>query len=233
MIETYYASFLKMVSEGNKGLAILVDPDKFELSTINLFLKHIPKETNCLFVGGSTVTDGITEGLIEEFKKFTSLPIVIFPGDYSQVSKSADAILFLSLLSGRNPEYLVGQQVKAARTLRDMDLEIISTGYILIDGGNESAVERITGTRPMSQNDVQLIVDTAKAGEFLGAKCIYLETGSGAITAVSTKIISEVKNDITIPLIVGGGIRTEDQKLAAYTAGADMVVMGTVFEKKL
>ncbi len=226
----FYKSFLKSVAEKEKQLAILIDPDKFNISETNLFLKKIPPETTHLFVGGSTVTNGETEKTVKVLKAETKLPIFLFPGDHSQITPLADALLFLTLLSGRNAEYLVGQQVKSISQLRDSSLEIIPTGYILIDGGNNSAVSKVTQTEPLLQENLELIVNTALAGQFMGAKLIYLEAGSGAKFPIKPKIISEVKKTIKIPLIVGGGIKTESQKEIAYNAGADMVVMGTAFE---
>ncbi|MBK5212627.1 MAG: geranylgeranylglyceryl/heptaprenylglyceryl phosphate synthase [Flavobacteriaceae bacterium] len=226
----FYKSFLKSVAEKEKQLAILIDPDKFNISETNLFLKKIPKETTHLFVGGSTVANGKTEVTLKALKVKTKLPIFLFPGDHSHITPFADALLFLTLLSGRNAEYLVGQQVKSISKLRDSSLEIIPTGYILIDGGNDSAVSKVTQTEPLPQENLELIVNTALAGQFMGAKLIYLEAGSGAKFPIKPEIISEVKKVIKIPLIVGGGIKTETQKQAAYNAGADMVVMGTAFE---
>jgi len=233
MSTMYYQSILNSVSEKEKLLAILIDPDCFNNNEVELFLKRIPKETTHLFVGGSTVVNGATETTVEALKMKSSLPVFLFPGDYSQITNKADALLFLSLLSGRNPEYLIGQQVKAVSKLKATNLEIIWTGYILIDSENFSAVERVSGTKPMSQNDMEAIVNTTLAGEYLGAKLIYLEAGSGAKKTVSTSIIKAVKEAISIPLIVGGGIRTETQKQEAYLAGADLVVMGTAFEGKI
>lgn len=230
MSTMYYQSILNSISEKEKLLAILIDPDCFNNDEVQLFLKQIPKETTHLFVGGSTVVNTATEATVEALKKKSSLPVFLFPGDYSQITNKADALLFLSLFSGRNPEYLIGQQVKAVSELKKSSLEVISTGYILIDGGNISAVERVSGTKPMSQNDIEAIVNTALAGEYLGAKLIYLEAGSGAKNAVSTSIIKAVKEAISIPLIVGGGIKTAAQKQEAYNAGADLIVMGTAFE---
>jgi len=181
-------------------------------------------------VGGSTVENGETETTVTSLKKDSSLPIILFPGNESQITNKADALLFLSLISGRNPKYLIGQQVKAVSKLRRNHLEVIPTGYILIDGGIQSTVEKVSETSPISQNNIQAIVDTAKAGEYLGKKLIYLEAGSGAKFPVNTNVISAVKKEIQIPLLVGGGIRTENQKREAYKAGADMVVMGTFFE---
>lgn len=226
-----YESFTEATLLGKKLLAILIDPDKFELEQTASFLRKLPTDTSHIFVGGSTVSAGATETLVNTIKLYTSRPVLVFPGDFTQITDAADGLLFLSLLSGRNPEYLIGQQVKAIAHLRTSALEVIATGYILIDGGKESAVAQVTGTSPMSQENIQLIVDTAKAGVLMGAKLIYLEAGSGAAIPVSTTIISEVKKEIEVPLIVGGGIRSEAQKQAAYKAGANMVVMGTVFEK--
>ncbi len=217
--------------QNKKLLAILLDPEKFDLSDTPRFLRNLPKEVSHLFVGGSTVPKGMTDALVRELKLYTAKPIILFPGDYKQLTPIADGVLFLSLLSGDNPDYLIGQQRKSVRFFRENPIEVIPTGYLLIDGGNSSAVSRVTHTNPLRQSDLQIIVDTAKAGELMGAKLIYLEAGSGALNPVAPVVISAVKKDITIPLIVGGGIRTEEQKHLAYEAGADLIVMGTAFEK--
>ncbi|MDT0556431.1 geranylgeranylglyceryl/heptaprenylglyceryl phosphate synthase [Patiriisocius hiemis] len=222
-----------IVTSEKKLLAILIDPDKFYEENVSHFLSRIPVQTTHIFVGGSTVANNKTEVTVKALKKETNLPVFLFPGNYEQITNTADAILFLSLLSGRNPEYLIGQQVKAVRMLKESTLEVIPTGYILIDGDNESAVARVSQTQPMPQDNIEAIVNTALAGEYLGAKLIYLEAGSGAKIPVNTSIIEAVKKEITLPLIVGGGIRTNERKEAAYIAGADMVVMGTVFEEEL
>ena len=231
MNQFHYQNILSDISEGKKSLAILIDPDKFSTFDTASFLQQLPTETTHLFVGGSTDANGHTEATVKALKNHSQLPVILFPGDHTQITKFADAILFLSLLSGRNPEYLVGQQLKAVEKLKASKLEVIPTGYILVDGGTESAVARVSNTKPLSQGAVSTIVHTAIAGEFMGAKLIYLEAGSGAINPVRPEIISEVKKAINIPLIVGGGIKTEAQKQAAYIAGADLIVMGTVFEK--
>jgi phosphoglycerol geranylgeranyltransferase len=227
-----YWEFLEATKHSRKLLAILIDPEEFNPETASEFLKHIPQETTHIFVGGSTVANGATETVVTALKLQISKPIILFPGDVSQITPRADGILFLSLLSGNNPEYLIGQHIKAVPKLRDVNLTVIPTAYLLIDGGNSTAVEKVTNTRPMLQSNVRAIVDTAKAGELLGMKLLYLEAGSGAKVPVSETIIQAVTNEIDIPLIVGGGIRTEQQKQAAYKAGATMVVMGTVFEKR-
>ncbi len=236
-VANHYQTLLKKIADNEKALAILIDPDKFNCSQTNAFIKKIPNETTHLFVGGSTDINGNTEKTVLELKKFSALPIFLFPGDVNQIVPQADALLFLSLLSGRNAEYLIGQQVKAIEELKKISLEVISTGYILIDGGTESSVARVSNTKPISQNDIETIVNTALAGQYLGAKLIYLEAGSGAKTPVNPEIISEVKKAINsqlthgeVPLVVGGGIKTEVQMKSAYDAGADMVVMGTAFE---
>lgn len=228
----YYESILKLISEKEKGLAVLIDPDKFDVSQTSVFLKQIPKQTTHLFVGGSTAGFDDTKATVKAVKAHSNLPIFLFPGDYCQITTEADALLFLSLLSGRNAEYLVGQQVKSISKLRTSNLEIISTGYILLDGGNQSAVARVSKTMPISQDDIETIIHTALAGQYMGAKLIYLEAGSGAAFPVKPFVIKAVKRVLSIPLIVGGGIRNVIQKQVAYEAGADLVVMGSVFEDK-
>ncbi|MBE7640780.1 geranylgeranylglyceryl/heptaprenylglyceryl phosphate synthase [Salegentibacter sp. BLCTC] len=227
----FYAEISRASTKGEKLLAILIDPDKFKGPEAEAYLKRIPKETSHIFVGGSSVAKCKTEKTVNSIKKHTNLPVILFPGDYSQITETADALLFLSLLSGRNPEYLIEQQIKSVENLRNSSLQIIPTAYILIDGGRECAVQRISKTKPIPQFQVETIVDTALAGEFSGKKLIYLEAGSGADFPVSEEIISEVKKAISIPLIVGGGIRSRVQQNSAYKAGADMIVMGTQFEK--
>lgn len=225
-------SFIKDFKTNGNLLAVLIDPDKFNVHKINVFFNKLPEEVTHLFIGGSTVENEITNQIVLELKKHTRLPLILFPGDICQISNEADGLLFLTLLSGRNPEYLIGQQIKSVPILRKSSIEIISTGYILIDGGTVSSVERVTNTAPIPQDHVQEIVDTAKAGELLGNKLLYLEAGSGAKTPVHQNIIKAVKKEVAIPIIVGGGIRTDEQKKEAYLAGATMVVMGTAFEEK-
>lgn len=221
----------KAVASEKKLLTVLIDPDKFDIPKAKKFLQTLPEQTDFLFVGGSSVEDGRTDSAIKALKAGTEMPVVLFPGDYSQISDRADGILFLSLISGRNPEYLINQQVKASGILRKSSLEIISTGYILIDGGKESTVEQVSGTKALSQDEVETIVHTALAGEYSGQKVIYLEAGSGAVFPVGKKIISEVKKAVSVPVVVGGGIRSLQQLEDAYSSGADIVVIGTAFEE--
>ncbi len=228
---TLYENLSLLKDLNQKQLTVLIDPDKFNESHAEEFFKNLPEDITHIFVGGSTVEAKKTDITVRAIKSFSDLPIIIFPGDYTQITEKADGILFLSLLSGRNPEYLIEQQVKSVDRLKNSTLEIIPTGYILIDGGNESAIQRISNTKPMLQHDVEAIVNTALAGQFSGKQLIYLEAGSGAINHVSLEIIREVKRALSIPLIVGGGIKTSTQLKSIYNAGADMAVIGTAFEK--
>jgi len=215
---------------GKKQLAVLIDPDKFLESEAESFLSGLPEETTHVFVGGSRVALNKTERSVRAIKLYSDLPVVLFPGDHTQITEQADALLFLSLISGRNPEYLIEQQIKSVEKLRNSTLEIIPTGYILIDGGKTCAVHQVSNTKPISQSEIETIVNTALAGQYSGKKLIYLEAGSGAQISVSEEIISAVKEAIKIPLIVGGGIRSKQQLKRSYEAGADMVVIGTAFE---
>ena len=228
-------NFIKEASKnGEKLLAILLDPDKTSLEEIPLISKRIEKiKANFIFVGGSFVENGVTSIFVKTLKQHTKIPVILFPGDYSQVTNYADGLLFLSLLSGRNPEYLIEQQIKAVPFLKNSTLEIIPTGYILIDGGTNSSVLKVSKTTPIPQENVELAIATAAAGMYKGKQLIYLEAGSGAKTVVNSQIISEVKQNISIPIIVGGGIRSKEQLNNAYRAGADLVVIGTAFEENI
>jgi len=229
-----YQDILKAKANNNKLLAILLDPDKLSVSNIaQLCSKINSSPATHIFVGGSIVANGETELLVIKLREYLSLPIILFPGNVNQVTNAADGILLLSLLSGRNPEYLIEQHVKAAPLLQKSDLEIIPTGYILINGGVETAVQMVSNTLPIPQNDVDLTVHTALAGQYTGKQLIYLEAGSGATESVEIKTISSVSSAIDIPLIVGGGIRSKQKIEAAYKAGANLVVIGTAFENDI
>lgn len=238
-MNTIYDNILKSISKGEKLLAVLIDPDKMQLENIAAFIKKVNASlATHIFVGGSVVKDNQTDILISEIKKYTILPVIIFPGDITQISPQADALLFLSLISGRNPDYLIGKHIEAVSVLRETELEVIPTAYILIEnlpagrhGGKKTSVQRVTETIPLKRNNIPLIRDTAKAGELLGMKLIYLEAGSGATHSIDSEIIEVVKKDVNVPLIVGGGIRSLEQLDAAYTSGADIVVIGTAFEE--
>ena len=231
-MNSIYQNIIASKAKNKKLLAVLIDPDKMKLANVASFISKVNLSiATHIFVGGSEVDAGLTETIVIEIKKHTNLPIVLFPGDVIQITDKADGILFLSLISGRNPDYLIGKHVEAVSKLKDSNLEIISTGYLLIQNGKETSVERVSNTKPIERDQVQQIVDTAKAGELLGMKLIYIEAGSGATHAIEPHLISEVKQELSIPLIVGGGIRTKTEIELAYKAGADLIVIGTAFEK--
>lgn len=229
-----YQEILKAQHQKQKLLAILLDPDKLTVESItNLISKINQSPATHILVGGSSFEGNHLEELILLLKQNSHLPILLFPGNSTQISSAADGILFLQLLSGRNSEYLVEQQIKAVPVLEKTNLEIISTGYILIESGSETAVERVSQTKPLDRNNFDYVAQTAKAGEFIGNKLIYLEAGSGAQKAVPIEMITTVAKRISVPLIVGGGIRSKYGIEEAFTAGADMVVIGTAFENDL
>ncbi|MDC7995219.1 geranylgeranylglyceryl/heptaprenylglyceryl phosphate synthase [Altibacter sp. HG106] len=231
--QTVYNDVLKAQQNGIPLLAILIDPDKLTSRHIADFITHLPASTTHIFVGGSEVAPGATEALVAQLRAVIQQPIVLFPGDYQQITPQADALLFLSLVSGRNPEYLIEQHIKAVPALQNSNLAVIPTAYLLIDGGSPSAVARVTQTTPLPQSDIEAIVHTAKAAEYMGKKLIYLEAGSGAKDPVHPKIISAVCEAVTVPVIVGGGIRSKEQMDRAYSAGATMVVIGTALEERI
>ena len=229
-----YNEILLAKSEGKKLLAILIDPDKVSMeSSFNLIQKINQSPATHILVGGSSFDGTHLDELIIELKSKTNLPILLFPGNPSQISDKADGILFLTLLSGRNPDYLIEHQVNAVPILNKTNLEVISTGYILIESGNETAVERVSQTKPLNRNNPEYALQTAQAGEFIGNKIIYLEAGSGAQLSVPTAMIALVSKNINIPLIVGGGIRSKAEIEKAYNAGADIVVIGTALENDI
>ena len=214
-----------------KLLAVLLDPDKVSVAAIGKLTDKINQSpASHIFVGGSSFEGNHLNELLKALKSQTNLPILLFPGNPSQISPEAHGILFLQLLSGRNPEYLIEHQVNAVPVLEKTQLEILSTGYILIESGHETAVERVSQTKPINRDQIDYVAQTAKAGEFIGNKLIYLEAGSGAQQAVSLAMITAVAQRISIPLIVGGGIRSREAINSAFDAGADLVVIGTAFE---
>ena len=230
-MKNIYSEILKAKSEKRKLLAILLDPDKIIWEVIDeLILKINQSPATHIFIGGSLVFSNKIDELILKIKQHCNLPIVLFPGNPSQISNEADGILFLSLISGRNPDYLIGHQVKAAPILKKSNLEIISTGYVLIDGGCETAVSRVSQTSAIPRENSEKVLHTAQAGEILGNKLIYLEAGSGANLSVPSEIIELVSKNIAIPLIVGGGIKSQEEIQKVYGFGADLVVIGTAFE---
>lgn len=229
-----YQNIYEAKSKSQKLLAILLDPDKLDLSSIDeLIYKINQSPATHVFVGGSSFEGNYLDEIIIRLKEEIQLPILLFPGNPSQISDKADGILFLQLLSGRNSDYLVEHQINAVPILEKTNLEIISTGYILIESGSETAVERVSKTKPLNRNNSNYVAQTAKAGEMIGNKLIYLEAGSGALNAVPLEIIKTVSKRISVPLLVGGGIRSKKQIEEAFAAGADLVVIGTAFENDL
>jgi len=231
---TLYQQITQAKSENKALLAILLDPDKIVWETIGLLVSKInASPANYIFVGGSLVLTTKTDELIMRLKQDCNLPVILFPGNPSQVSGKADAILFLSLISGRNPDFLIGHHVEAAPLIKKTGLEVIPTGYILIGNDNTTAVSTVSKTQPLPEDDIDYIVHTAQAGEMLGKKLIYLEAGSGAKSQVAEAVIKRVSENVQVPVIVGGGIRDKRGILRAYHAGADLVVIGTAFEEDL
>ncbi len=226
-----YDKILEWKKNGHKKVIPLIDPDKYNRAIVEALASsdNIPQ---IIFVGGSLVSANTGE-VVDDIKLIIgkSADVVLFPGDYSQLTASADALLFLSLVSGRNSEYLIGQHVKAAPVLKRFGIEVIPTAYMLIDGGKITSVQYVSGTLPLPNDKPELSVATAVAAEMLGQKMVYLEAGSGAQTPVNQDIISSVHKSISLPLIVGGGLRTPDAVNRAFDAGADMVVVGTALEK--
>jgi phosphoglycerol geranylgeranyltransferase len=219
--------------ERKKSIAVLVDPDKAEDPGKLSHLINLASE-NCVdffFVGGSLVTSANLSEVVKHIKENVSIPVVLFPGNAIQVDASADAILFLSLISGRNPELLIGQHVVAAPILKNTKLEVISTGYMLINSGKITSVAYISNTTPIPDDKYSLAASTAMAGEMLGLQTIYVDAGSGAEKEISQRMIAAVRKSISVPLIVGGGIDSAPKAIAALEAGADMIVVGNALEK--
>ncbi|MFZ5999866.1 MAG: geranylgeranylglyceryl/heptaprenylglyceryl phosphate synthase [Bacteroidota bacterium] len=219
--------------QGKKSIAVLIDPDKAEDATRLMNLVNLANE-NCVdffFVGGSLVTTTNLSEVVRTVKENVNIPVILFPGSTLQIDPSADAILFLSLISGRNPDLLIGQHVQAAPILKNSGMEVMSTGYILINSGRTTSVAYISNTTPIPEDKYSLAACTAMAGEMLGLKLIYLDAGSGAEREINQKMINAVRKSITTPLIVGGGINTSQKAIAALEAGADIIVIGNALEK--
>ena len=228
---TIYENILQAKAKNEKLLAILIDPEKVTVEDAIILAKKIKNSpATHIFVGGSTFSGSHLGKLITVLKQKTNLPTLIFPGHPFQISEEADGILFLSLLSGRNPDYLIEHQINSVRILEQTNLEVIPTAYLLIDGGSETAVQNVSQTKPIAHNDIELAYKTAKAGELLGMKLIYLEAGSGANQNVSLEMIKYITENCKVPVIVGGGIRSMQTIQQVYDSGADLVVIGTAFE---
>jgi len=227
-----YSSLMKSKANGEKKFAVLIDPDKANQDYIQRLLRLTEKaEVDYFFVGGSLVIDDQLDTCVKQLKKHSDIPVILFPGSTFQISFHADAILFLSLISGRNPELLIGKQVIAAPYLRKSSLEILSTGYMLVDGGVPTTVSYISGTTPIPADKPEIAMCTAMAGEMLGMKLLYLDAGSGARQPASNQMIRMLSDNTSVPLILGGGVRTPELAFEKAKAGADITVVGNAIEK--
>jgi len=233
LLQPVHTKLVAAKARGQKLLATLIDPDKVTdaslAHTVNLCLKA---QVDLFLVGGSLLTADALERTVQAIKAQTDIPVVLFPGSIHQITRHADALLFLSLISGRNPELLIGNHVLAAPMLRDSGLEVMPTGYILVNGGRPTTVSYISQTQPIPADKPDIAACTALAGEMLGLRLMYLDAGSGATEAVPAATIAAVRRTVQAPIIVGGGIRTPVQAQAAWAAGADVVVVGNAFESQ-
>jgi putative glycerol-1-phosphate prenyltransferase len=224
--------FVNLRKQNKKAFAVLIDPDNTDMNQI-IETAQLCNEAKVdfVFMGGSLMLSNHLDECIKTFKSKSSIPVILFPGSPSQVSKEADALLYLALISGRNPELLIGAHVVSAPKIKASGLEIISTGYIVVDGGKPTAVSYMSNSAPIPYDKDDIAVCTAIAGEFLGKNVLYMDAGSGAINPVSENMIQKVSNQISIPLIVGGGISSPEKAIANCQAGADIIVVGNALEK--
>ncbi len=227
-----YSGLLQAKEKQEKKWAVLLDPDKMPVSKLApIITLAVETGVNYFFIGGSLLVNNQLDDLLSQIREQSAIPTVLFPGNSFQLSYRADALLFLSLISGRNPELLIGQHVLAAPFLKISPLEIISTGYMLIDGGIQTSVQYMSNTYPIPAHKNDIAVCTAIAGEMLGLKMLYLEAGSGAQNPVPAEMITAVSQSVSIPIITGGGIRTPEQALLSLQSGADLLVIGNAAEK--
>lgn len=232
MKQSLYKAMLAAKQKLQKQFAVLIDPDKVTPeSLLNTVEYAVKAHADYIFFGGSLLVSDSFHESMDVVKSCCEIPVVIFPGSINQVDSRADAILYLSLLSGRNPDLLIGQQVAAAPVLKSSGLEVISTAYLLVDGGTATTVAYISNTLPIPYHKDDIAMTTAMAGEMLGFKLVYLDTGSGAAHSVSESMIARVSAHIEIPLIAGGGIKSPAQAAGLCAAGADIIVVGSAIEK--
>lgn len=221
----------EVLAKQNAGYLVLIDPEACEVDKCAKLAHEVERAgADAILLGGSLLTIDL-HPIAAALKDETSLPIILFPGDSMHLTPHADAILYMSLISGRNPNYLIGEQVKAAPWIQRYDLEPIPTGYILIEGGNRTAVEFMSGTVPIPREKPNIAGPHALAAQYLGMQLVYLEAGSGAKFPIPNNMISTVKSQIEIPLVVGGGIRTPETATEKVNAGADFIVTGNILEK--
>ena len=226
-----YDTIFKTFESGRKQFVVLVDPDKSSLEEVKeLAFSAQSCAVDFFLVGSSILTNGSMERCITGIKEFCNIPVLLFPGNTLQVNKHADGILYLSLISGRNPDMLIGNHVISAPHIKASNLEVIPTGYMLVESGRITTVSYMSNTIPIPREKNEIAACTAMAGEMLGLKLLYLEAGSGAQETVPDSMIRSVKNSVKVPLIVGGGIRSVEQAVACCQAGADIVVVGNALE---
>lgn len=231
--KTIYEQILNRHHTGKKSFAVLLDPDKCDADAAGSVISMAEKAgVDYFFVGGSLMVTHRLDELVMHIKANCDIPVILFPGSPGQISNYADALLYLSLISGRNPELLIGQHVVSAPLVKQSGLEVMSTGYIIIDGGAPTTVSYISGSNPIPADKNDIALCTAMAGEMLGMKLIYLDAGSGAKRPVSESMISHVSGGIQLPLIVGGGITDPEKAFQNCKAGADIVVIGNALEKE-
>lgn len=227
-----YSSILEAKQQGKKKFVVLIDPDNVRLGKLDKVLELSKSaHVDYFFIGGSLVVNDMLDMVLANIKKTTDIPMILFPGNSLQLSYKADGLLFLSLISGRNADLLIGKHVITAPFLKISPLEIMSTGYMLVDGGISTTVQYMSNTTPIPANKDDIALCTAMAGELLGLKMIYMDAGSGAKNPISTSMIDAVSSAIDIPLIVGGGIRTPEKAYENVKAGADVIVVGNAIEK--
>jgi len=227
-----YHSFSDRKRAGKKSFAVLIDPDKVnDQNLAELIELSVSSKVDYFFVGGSLVVSNYLDQCLQLIRKSCSIPTVLFPGSPSQVSKYADALLYLSLISGRNAELLIGQHVVSAPMVKKSGLEVMSTGYMVVDGGAPTTVSYISNSSPLPSDKSEIAVCTALAGEMLGMKLIYMDAGSGAKNPISETMITKVAQSISVPLIVGGGIVDPEKAYLNCKAGADVIVVGNAIEK--
>jgi phosphoglycerol geranylgeranyltransferase len=233
MTHSVYTSILNKKADTQKSFAVLIDPDKVTVAGIDkLCVLAADAKVDYFFVGGSLVISNQLDDVILQIKKNCNIPVILFPGSPSQISRSADALLYLSLISGRNPELLIGQHVISAPFVKQSGLEIISTGYMVIDGGSPTTVSYISNALPIPADKHEIAMCTAMAGEMLGMKLIYMDAGSGAKRPVHEHMIAAVAGNIKVPLVVGGGITDPEKAYVNCKAGADLIVIGNAIEKQ-
>jgi phosphoglycerol geranylgeranyltransferase len=227
-----YTALLEKKQKGAKSFAVLIDPDKVDAVAIDMLVTlSVNARVDYFLVGGSLVISNRLDEVVQQIKASCNIPVILFPGSPSQVSKYADALLYLSLISGRNAELLIGQHVISAPFVKQSGLEIISTGYMVVDGGAPTTVSYISNATPLPADKNEIAMCTAMAGEMLGMKVIYMDAGSGAKRAITEHMIQSVAQQISVPLIVGGGITDPEKAYLNCKAGADVIVIGNAIEK--